>query len=272
LALLLACARMKRQQLLGSLLIVKPATLVGWHRHIVRRHWTFRHRRRPGRPRVAAEAEKLVLGIARENPGWGYTKIADEVRKLGFTSIGRTTVERILRRNGLVPRPDHVGLSWGDFLGHYGQFIWARDLLTVTTATLRLPVLSPNLNAHAERWVRTVRQECLDRHIILNEHHLRWALRQFVRYYNRRRPHRSLQLHAPDGPRAYPREGEVARRQILGGLINDYYREAAQHIRQAAPACRNPPPGTRTLLHSWSAQIQASPTSHSWRLRGLGDY
>ncbi|MEI6501012.1 MAG: integrase core domain-containing protein [Armatimonadota bacterium] len=85
----------------------------------------------------------------------------------------------------------------------------------------------PNLNAYAERWVRTVREECLDRVIVLNENHLRWVLREFIRYYNERRPHRSLGLAAPEGPAEYPREGEVCRNQILGGLVNDYYREAA---------------------------------------------
>jgi len=299
LALLLTCARMKQAQLLDCLMVTKPATLVGWHRQIVRRHWTFRHRRRPGRPRISHDAEQLVLRIARENRHWGYTKIAGEVRKLGFTAIGRSTVERILKRHGLTPRPHHDGLTWADFLGHYGQFIWACDFFTVTTATLRtyyvlffieistrrivywnvpehpdgnwvaqqfrnlsivheqlprhlihdrdskftahadellqamgtqpviLPPRSPDLNGHAERWVRTARNECLDHIIILNEAYLRWALGGFVRYYNARRPHRSLGLRPPEGPVGSSEEGEVIRRPVLGGLINDYYRKAA---------------------------------------------
>ena len=75
--------------------------------------------------------------------------------------------------------------------------------------------------------MRTVREECLDRVIVLNEKHLRWALREFVRYYNERRPHRSLGLRPPDGPVESSGEGEVLRRQVLGGLVNDYYRKAA---------------------------------------------
>ncbi len=90
-----------------------------------------------------------------------------------------------------------------------------------------LPPRSPNLNDHAERWVRTARQECLDHIIILNERHLRWALGEFIRYYNQRRPHRSLQLRPPDGPLASGAEGPVVRHKVLGGLISDYYREAA---------------------------------------------
>ena len=96
------------------------------------------------------------------------------------------------------------------------------------TQRIQLPVRSPNLNTHAERWIRTVREECLDRIIILNERHLRWVLNEFVCCCNQRRPHRSLNLHVPDGPRVYSRAGRVARRQVLGGdSINDYYREAA---------------------------------------------
>ena len=290
---------MRKQQVLNALLIVKPATLVGWHRQIVRRHWTFKQKRKPGRPPIDPDAEKLVVQIARENLGWGYTKIAGEVRKLGYPTIGRSTVERILKRHGLAPRPHHGGLSWADFLRHYGQFIWACGFFTVTTATLRtyyvlffievstrrivywnvsehpdrdwvvqqlrnlsilhddlprylihdrdskftapadgllramgtkpvlLPPRSPDLNGRAERWIRTARDECLDHIIILNERHLRWALGESVRYYNARRPHRSLQLSPPNGPVASTPEGKVVRRKILGGLISDYYREAA---------------------------------------------
>ena len=59
------------------------------------------------------------------------------MRKLGFTGIGRSTVVRILKRHRILPRPRGRGLSWGDFLGHYGHFIWACDFFTVSTATLR---------------------------------------------------------------------------------------------------------------------------------------
>jgi len=131
----LACARMKQKELLDCLMVIKPVTLIGWHRQIVRGHWTFKHR--PGRPRIGRDAEQLVLRIDRENRNWGYTKIAGEVRKLGFASIGRSTVQRILKRHGLAPRPYHNGLTWADFFGHYGQFVWACDFLTVTTATRR---------------------------------------------------------------------------------------------------------------------------------------
>ena len=89
---------------------------------------------------------------------------------------------------------------------------------------------SPDLNACAERWIRTVREECLDRVIVLNESRLRWVLGEFVRYYNQRRSQRSLGLRPPEGPLEAADEG-VTRRQLLGGLVNDYF-----HRRLPAPA------------------------------------
>jgi transposase InsO family protein len=97
----------------------------------------------------------------------------------------------------------------------------------VGTEVIRLPVRSPDLNGYAERWIRSLRQECLDRIIILNEAHLRWALEQYVSYYNARRPHRSLRLLPPEAAFQYPCEGPIGRRAILGGQINDYCRQAA---------------------------------------------
>ena len=79
----------------------------------------------------------------------------------------------------------------------------------------------------AESWIRTAREECLDRIIVLNERHLRWVLQEYIRHDNHRRPHRSLKLHVPDGPTSSTREGEVSRHPVLGGLVNDYYPKAA---------------------------------------------
>ena len=67
------------------------------------------------------------------------------------------------------------------------------------TKVIRLPACSPDLNGYAERWIRSLRQECLDWIIILNEAHLRWVLGEYVRYYNQRRPHQSLQHLPPEG-------------------------------------------------------------------------
>jgi len=79
-------------------------------------------------------------------------------------------------------------------------------------------------NAYAERWVGTVRRECLDRILIANGRHLRQVLTEYVDHYNRHRPNRALGQAPPNSPRE-PNSGtgrSVQRRQRLGGLINEY--------------------------------------------------
>jgi putative transposase len=63
---------------------VSPQTVLRWHRELVRRKWTYRHKRPPGRPRVAHETATLILRLATENPRWGYRRIQRELRKLGL--------------------------------------------------------------------------------------------------------------------------------------------------------------------------------------------
>jgi len=89
---------------------------------------------------------------------------------------------------------------------------------------LRTPFQAPNANSIAERWIRTARNECLDHILIWNEAHLRRTLNDFVEYYNHARPHQGLEQQSPV-PRPLPvNNGVFARRQVLGGIINDYYR------------------------------------------------
>jgi putative transposase len=92
---------------------------------------------------------------------------------------------------------------------------------------IRTPVQAPNANAYAERWVRTLRADCLDRILILSRHHLDHVLRVYRRHYNEHRPHRALRLVPPDpreptplNPRG-PSE-HLHRRDLLGGLIHEY--------------------------------------------------
>ena len=93
--------------------------------------------------------------------------------------------------------------------------------------SLRLPARSPNLNAYAERFVRTIRQECLGRMVLLGESSLRRAVDEFVIHYNQERNHQGLanQLIRPEAT-WFPSEGNLCRRKRLGGLLNYYYREA----------------------------------------------
>jgi putative transposase len=93
---------------------------------------------------------------------------------------------------------------------------------------VKTPVRAPQANAIAERFVRTVRTECLDWLLILNRRHLERVLRVYVDHYNTQRPHRALGLQTPE-PRQEARTtvGEIRRRDRLGGLIHEYYRAAA---------------------------------------------
>jgi putative transposase len=101
------------------------------------------------------------------------------------------------------------------------------------TQVITTPVQAPNANAFAERWVRTVRQECLDWVLIWSRRHLERVLDEYVRHYNDERPHRGLALRPPRGievragPDAVTVAAGVRRRDRLGGLVHEYYQVAA---------------------------------------------
>ncbi len=92
---------------------------------------------------------------------------------------------------------------------------------------VRFPPRSPNLNAYAERFIRSVRQECLGRVVPLSEAHLRQLLREYVAHYHHERPHQGLDGALIEPANDNGASGPVVRRERLGGLLNHYYREAA---------------------------------------------
>jgi putative transposase len=93
---------------------------------------------------------------------------------------------------------------------------------------IRTPIQAPNANAHAERWVGSVRRECLDRVLIFSRRQLEHVLRVYARHYNRHRPHRALAFCPPEQadrsptPLRAPPYPQLARRDLLGGLIHEY--------------------------------------------------
>ena len=89
------------------------------------------------------------------------------------------------------------------------------------------PYRAPTANAIAERWVGSVRRECLDHLLIVNEAHLRHVLTAYVAYYNRARPHQGLEQRTPLPSTEPAGRGPIRRREHLGGLLREYYREAA---------------------------------------------
>jgi len=279
-----------------SVFLVSPQTLLRWHRELVRRKWSYRHRSL-GRPPLDPAVRELVIRLARENPKWGCVRIQGELRKLGVR-VGATTIRSVLRRLGLGPAPRRGGPSWTEFLRAQAQGILACDFFTVETVWLRTlyvlffiehgsrsvrlagvtphpdggwmlqrarnlaveeqlesvrflihdrdakfsgpfdeilrgegvrvvktPVRAPKANAVAERWVRSVRTECLDHLLVFGRRHLEQILRDYLAHYNTERPHRTLALATPGGRlqevRGSP-PADVRRRDVLGGLIHEY--------------------------------------------------
>ena len=104
-----------------------------------------------------------------------------------------------------------------------GEFVPRARRLGIET--LLSPVRAPRANAIAERVIGTLRRECLDRLIVVNERHLRAILAEFVRFYNAERPHRTLRLEPPI-PATRPSAGPIRSRPVLGGLHHTYERAA----------------------------------------------
>jgi putative transposase len=283
---------------LGAVFLVRPETLLGWHRRLVARRWTYGGQR--GRPRRRAGLRELVKRLATENPTWGYRRITGELRRLGVTAAP-STVWTILKQAGIDPAPRRTGVTWTAFLRSHAHSILACDFSTVETARLRrlyvlffielqsrrvhlsgvtarptagwttqqarnltmalgeggervrfiihdrdakfsasfdevfqaervkvigTPIRAPQANAIAERFVGTVRRECLDRMLTLSRRHLEATLRIFASHYNGHRPHRALGMEAPAPRRRLHAVGtdppSVERRDLLGGLIHEY--------------------------------------------------
>jgi putative transposase len=115
---------------------VTPATILRWHRCLVARKWTYTDRRRPGRPSTRAAVRKLILQMARDNPGWGHRRIQGELACLGH-QVAPSTVWEILHTAGIGPAPRRSGPTWRQFLSAQAHGIIACDFFTVDTVTLR---------------------------------------------------------------------------------------------------------------------------------------
>jgi putative transposase len=286
-----------------SIFMVRPETLLRWHRRMVGRRWTYPAQGR-GRPSLPQQVQTLIVRLATENPRWGYQRIRGELLRLGC-QVSASSIARVLRANGLQPAPRPASTTWRSFLRRQAAGIVACDFLTVDTVFLqrlyvlffiqlhnrrvhlagvtanptgawvaqqarnllgaldeeggfrflirdrdskftrafddiwravgaeviRIPIQAPNANAIAERWVGTVRRECLDHLLIAGRRQLLRVLHLYVRHYNRHRPHRSLDLSAPERSERQaiaepPAAKQIHRRDVLGGLIHEYERAA----------------------------------------------
>src|SRR5712691_7944164 len=235
--------------------LVKPETVLRWHRKGWRLYWTWKSRTRLGRPRLSAELKALIRLISHENPLWGTERIRGELLKLGIV-VSNRSIRRYRWRGPRRPSSQ----TWRTFLANRAHHLWAADLFTVPTLTFKTlhvlvfiahgrrelvhvnvtanptaawvwrqvieatpwgskprhllrdrdavygrdfrrraqrigidavatPIHAPKANAIAERLIGTLRRECLDHLIILDEQHLRSLLSEFVRYYTQDRPH-----------------------------------------------------------------------------------
>lgn len=109
--------------------IVRPETILRWHRRMKQKKWDYSDRvARPGRPRISAETETLVIRMATENE-WGLRRIVGELKKVGHR-ISHGTVANVLRRNGLPQNPRHGGMSWRQFIRAHLDTAWACDFFT----------------------------------------------------------------------------------------------------------------------------------------------
>jgi transposase InsO family protein len=267
--LILAAASRRLPRPRWSSFIVKPETLLRWHRELVRHKWTFRRKHRGGRPGLDALTTALIVHLARENPRWGYQRIRGELLKLDVR-VSASTIRTVLLRHGLGPAPRRSGPTWSEFLASQAHGILACDFFTVETVVLktlyvlffielstrrvhlagvtahpdsawvtqqarnlaigerlgdvgflvrdrdakfsgpfdevfqsegirviRTPIRAPRANAFAERFVRTVRSECLDHILIFGRRHLERVLRTYVKHYCKERPHRETTLACP---------------------------------------------------------------------------
>ncbi len=277
-----------------SLIIVKPDTVVSWHRKGWKAYWRWRSRRpsKTGRRKIEPELRELIRRMAQENPLWGQRRIQAELARLGFHVCSRTVAKYMWRPYDGTPSP-----GWRQFLAQHSAEIWACDLFTVQTAwfqtlyvffvihqgsrelvharvtahpnstwlaqqmveacgiskgpprylihdrdscfgasfnrrvaslgirQIRPPVKAPKANAFAERWIRTIRNECLDHRLIFGHHHLQRTVDEFVAYYNRWRLHRSLGQRAPcadDREISRKPARHLKSKPVLGGLHHVY--------------------------------------------------
>ncbi|HXN31193.1 MAG TPA: integrase core domain-containing protein [Polyangiaceae bacterium] len=289
--------------------IVRPETILAWFRQLAADKYDSSKTRKVGRPRKPSDIRQLVLGMACDNPGWGYTRIRDALRALKI-AIGRTTVASILAEAGVEPAPErNRARTWARFLKSHWETLYACDFFSVEvlgvfgtvrymaffvmqvetravqiagiriapdgewmkriarnlldpedgflrnarhlihdrdpvfteawTALLKtggvtcvpIPPRSPNCNPHAERFVKSIRSECLDRFVIFGERHLRHLIREFSAHYHAERYHQGLGSHiimpTPSPSNDNASLGAISCRSRLGGILNFYRREAA---------------------------------------------
>jgi hypothetical protein len=135
--MVLAALRDRIPRTAWGALLVKPETVLGWHRELVRRKWAaYRNRSRRGRPRISEECRLLIVRMAQENSTWSYFRIRGELLKVGYT-VAATTIRSVLLRAGVPPSGRRSELTWKQFLAAHAETIVATDFFSVDTVLLK---------------------------------------------------------------------------------------------------------------------------------------
>src|SRR5262249_3866387 len=127
--------RVVRRDWRRHLVLVRPETVVRWHRQGWRLFWRWTSRPRGGRRRLCPQVQALIVRMARENPAWGSERIRGELLKLGI-AVSKRSVQQYRQRGPACP-PSQPRQTWRTFLVNHRQQLWAADLLTIHTATFR---------------------------------------------------------------------------------------------------------------------------------------
>jgi transposase InsO family protein len=244
---------------LRAITIIRPETLVRWHRSGFRRYWRWKSRFLGGRPQIAADrglsvhvAKYMVKRCGPPSQGWRIflrnhaPDIAAMdlfvVPTIGFDLLYGLVIVRLARRDLVwinvtshptaewIARQIMEAFPWNEAPRY---MIRDRDQVYGAAAMRRLRAMgirdkpiapgSPWQNGFAERLIGSIRRECVDHIVVLGEAHLRRILKSYARYYNEMRTHRSLDKDAPIS-RPVQRVGSIISRALLGGLHHHYVR------------------------------------------------
>src|SRR2546429_4191590 len=129
--------KLGKQALTAVAQIVKPETILGWHRTLVAQKFDgSQQRRSPGRPTIDQELEALIIRIAQENRSWGYDRIVGALANLGLT-VSDQTVGNVLKRHGIAPAPERkTTTTWKEFIRTHVDVLVATDFFTAEVWTL----------------------------------------------------------------------------------------------------------------------------------------
>ena len=192
-------------RILDAITIVRPETVVRWHRMGFAAYWRWKSRPLGGRPRIGKEVRDLIRRMSFENPLWGAPKIHGELLKLGI-EVAQSTVSIYM-----VPRPDRPLQTWKTFVRNHMEGIAAIDLFVVPTIAFQ-QLFAFLVLRHERRLYAGV-----------SEAHLRKVLSIYGAYYNQTRTHPALNKDCPL-ERPVRRFGSIAAEPILDGLHHHYLR------------------------------------------------